>query len=135
MNEGSVTCLLIKDEKIEKTLNRSGIGSIILMYESGLMPESFIVDRIIGKAAAMILVLGRARACYGKIMSKAALAYLQENGIEANYGTLVDQINNRAGDGICPMEQTVHDIEAPAQALEALKNKVEELRKISQGKL
>jgi hypothetical protein len=49
-------------------------------------------------------------------------------GIVAEYETLADYIVNRSGDGICPMEEAVIDIDDPTEALAAVKRRLEELR-------
>ena len=67
--------------------------------------------------------------CYGKTISKGALEWLKNNKIEVTYDMCVDYIENRTGDGICPMELTVKDVDDPVLALELLKNKIDELIK------
>lgn len=84
------------------------------------LKDAFIADRIIGKAAAMLAAAGGAKAVYGEVMSEAGLQMLRSHGIEAQYGTLTPAIRNRENTGLCPMEQTVQDIDDPACALPAL---------------
>ena len=57
-------------------------------------------------------------------MSKAGEKILKENNIEYEYGQLVENIINRSGDDICPMEKTVKDIDDYNEAYIALKNKI-----------
>ena len=45
-----------------------------------------------------------------------------EYGVEYLYRTCADVILNRAGTGVCPMEQCVQNIDNPAEAIEAIKN-------------
>lgn len=88
-----------------------------------------VADRIVGKAAAYIYTILNVKAVYGKVMTEEAFGILTEYGIEASYETKVAQIINRAGDGICPMEKAVKDIDEKHLALEAVLNKIELLRK------
>ena len=76
----------------------------------------------------MIFSLGGLKGCYGRTISKSALKWLNEHNINATYSELTPAIQNRKGDGICPMEETVQNIFHEEEALEALKNKVKELR-------
>ena len=73
-------------------------------------------DRVIGKAAAMLYIQLGAVAVRGHVMSEAGLAMLQSHHVEAAYDELVPMIRNRANTGMCPIEQSVRDIDDPAQA-------------------
>ena len=46
----------------------------------------------------------------------------RSHNIPIQYDTLVLRIKNRAGDGLCPMESRVWEIDDPLAAYEALKN-------------
>ena len=79
-------------------------------------------DLVVGKAAAMLFVLAGVESVYGAVVSRSALTVLEAHGIRCVYEVLTDQIRNRSGDGICPMEKTVQDITDPGEALEAICN-------------
>ena len=132
IKQQKATCVVIKQGKILSVESGRGVCPVISLYEQGMLQDATVVDKIIGKAAAMVLVLGGVRACYGETMSRAALEFLNAHGVRAEYGTLTDRIINRQGDGICPMEQTVAEIDDPATALEALKAKVAELMALAE---
>lgn len=128
ITEGTASCVVLKDNTIVKTQCDRGIGPVIRLYESGILQDAFVVDKIIGKAAAMVLTLGGVKGCYGVTMSASAVQWFKEHHVSVQYDTCVDAIINRTGDGICPMEQTVKDMDDPEAALVALKAKMEELR-------
>ena len=86
-------------------------------------------DVIVGKAAAMLFVKAGISEVYGEVMSAAARDYLKKHGIGCAYGTLCDNIINRSGDDVCPMEKTVADIDDPEEGYEALKKRLSELSK------
>lgn len=127
IGQGKATCVIVKQGKIINIESGRGVKPIIAMYEQGILTDAVVVDKIIGKAAAMILVLGGAKACYGLTMSRAAVEYLKAHGVHAEYDVLTEHIINRKGDGICPMEQTVAELDDPQEALVALKAKIQEL--------
>ena len=128
LEEGRVACIVMRNGKILRTETGNGIAPMISLYESGALRDSIVADRVVGKAAAMILCLGGARYCYGRVMSRTAREYLESPGIAAAYGVLTDHIENRTGDGICPMEQAVSAFTDGQQALCALKEKLAELQ-------
>ena len=132
IKQQKATCVVIKQGKIINIESGRGVSPVIALYEQEMLQDATVVDKIIGKAVAMVLVLGGVRACYGETMSRAALEFLNTHGVRAEYGTLTERITNRKGDGICPMEQTVAEIDDPATALEALKAKVTELMALAE---
>lgn len=129
IKEETATCVVMKDHKIIKTISGQGIAPVIDLYEQGVLKDAFVADKIIGKAAAMIMVLGGVKEVYGKVMSRAGKEYLESRGVKVSNGQCIDMISNRAGNGICPMERTVMEIEEPAEALAALKETLATLRK------
>ncbi len=130
IENNNATCVVIKDNKIIKTDNGRGIGSLIKMYEEGLLRDTVVVDKIIGKAAATIFALARIKKCFGFTMSKSAKSLLESNNIKCEYKTLTDYIVNRKGDGMCPMESSIINSNDLDESIKLLKNKIEELKKV-----
>ena len=67
------------------------------------------------------------KAVYASVISKSALAVLQDGGIYAEYGSLVENIINRQGDGICPFEAAVLDVWDGETAYKEIRRKMNEL--------
>ena len=86
-------------------------------------------DQIVGKAAAMLFVKAGIAAVYGEVMSQAGAEFLAANGIPHSCGTLTERIINRQGTGICPMEETVSEMNDPEAAYKALSAKLAAMRK------
>ena len=86
-------------------------------------------DSIVGKAAAMLFVKAGIAAVYGKVMSEAGRAYLEAHGVPCAFGVLTEKIINRKGDGICPMEQAVAELDDADEGYRALCDKLNSLRK------
>ena len=86
--------------------------------------ELIVADKIVGKASAMLLTLSGVKEVYCVVLSKAGKDILESNNIQYHYEELVDNIINRKGDDICPMEKTVKDIDDFEEALKALNEKV-----------
>lgn len=126
-----VNFVVINQNKIVYTANQRGISVLIDLFEN--QPEklkgAIIVDKVIGKAAAMIFVYAGVNMVYGETMSNHAKKYLNSNQIKADYGICVDSIINREGNGICPMESSVLDIEDAKVGYDILVKKVAELKK------
>lgn len=122
-------CVVIRDGAVVKTAEGRGIGPVLGLYDEGVLSGATVVDKIVGKAAAMVMTAGGVTACYALTVSKTALSWFRAHGVAVEYETCVDVIINRQGDGPCPMEQTVKEIENEDEALFALRAKIEELKK------
>ncbi|MBR0418249.1 MAG: DUF1893 domain-containing protein [Erysipelotrichaceae bacterium] len=94
-----------------------------LHYFEGLS----VADKLIGKASAMLLCLSGVKEVYTPVLSEAGKAIFEKYGVAYEYDELTDFIVNRKGDGMCPMELTVKDIDDLNEAYEALKRKLASL--------
>lgn len=130
IDQDTAACVVIKDNTLVRTEYGRGIGPLLCLYDSGLLKNAVVVDKVIGKASAMILSQGGASECYGITVSKGAVDWMKARHIPFSYRTCVDSITNRTGHGICPMEQTVASIDNSEEGLTALRKKLEELRKM-----
>jgi hypothetical protein len=130
LNE-KASCVIIKNDTIIHSSKGPGVAPLISLYENEpeVLKGAFVVDKVIGKAAAMLAVLGGATKVYGLLMSKSAVEYLKKHNIPAEYSKCVDVISNRTGDGICPLEMTVKDIEDAQIAYQQLKETIRRLMK------
>lgn len=130
IKDGKVSCVIIKNDKIIRTLCGQGVSPLLLIYENepDILQDAFVVDKVIGKAAALLLVLGGAKGTYGLIMSAAARVYLDARGYQVDYGELINSIANRAGDGMCPLETSVLDIDNPETGYQILKETLKQIR-------
>ncbi|MFR7592379.1 MAG: DUF1893 domain-containing protein [Longibaculum sp.] len=108
-----------------------GIGPIINPMKDNQLffQDAIIVDRVIGKAAAMLLVLSQVQYVYAYVLSQKAKDILDAYHIDYDYEELVDYIINRDHSGMCPMEATVYDMTDLNEALLALTIKQKELMK------
>jgi len=68
-----------------------------------------VADKVIGKAAAMILVGLGVGEVDTEVISKPAEAVLANAGVAVHYRQLVERIENRTGTGLCPAESLAMD--------------------------
>ena len=86
-----------------------------------------VADKVIGKAAAMLLADSGVQEVFGAVMSESAAAFLKSCGIPFGYCELVPMIENRKHTGMCPMEETVQGLQNPADAFAALEKTIARL--------
>ncbi len=125
---GAYTCVLAKGEETLVS-GRGGIAPMMGWLQEGRQIEGFsCADKIVGKAAALLFVLGGIREVYATVMSESAAEVLSHHQIAFSYHGLTKTIVNRTGTGQCPMEETVAGIDNPQQAYLALQNKLRALQ-------
>lgn len=88
---------------------------------------AIIADKVIGKAAAMLLIDSGVSEVYGAVMSESAAALLKAHDIPFGYCEKVPLIENRTHTGMCPMEETVLSLSDPADAFDALEKTIARL--------
>ena len=127
LNEGSYTCVLRRGD-ITLTDDRRGIRPLLELLESDQDVAGFsAADRVVGKAAAFLYCLLGVRSVYAKVISTPALQVLQSCGIDTYYDTQVNAIRNRTGDGFCPMETAVWNLNDPEKAPDAIREALKKL--------
>ena len=96
-------------------------GEVYTTLEAGTELHGFCAaDKVVGKAAAFLYVLLGIKEVYAPVMSNGAIETLFRYGVHPEYDLSVRHIINRAGTGMCPMEQAVMDVSEPQQAREAI---------------
>ncbi len=93
------------------TYHKKGVRDLIYLldYEAERLRGAMVADKVIGKAAAGLMVRGGVVEVYADVMSQLALPLLQEAGISYSFGQLVEHIVIPEGDSRCPLEQIVAD--------------------------
>lgn len=104
--------------------NRRGISTLLqlLREDLSMLPGSFVADRLIGKAAALLLTHGGVEELYAETISESAIHYLRKMGITYYYGRKVPCIVNHNHTGLCPLEELCSDIEISEEGYRILSN-------------
>ena len=113
------------------TSEKKGIAPMmaLLAADENSLKGACVADRVIGRAAALLLEYGGAATAYGAVISSHAREALEESGIPFFFDKEVGYIINRSRTGMCPMEETVLGIKDAEEAYAALKQKLAELAK------
>lgn len=117
------------------TFGGRGVSDLLrlLSAEPETLRGATVADKVVGKAAAALMMLGGVKAMYADTASELALQFIEEcsngGGIRLSYKNKVDHITNRSGDGWCPMELACRDAGSAAESLERILAKREELMK------
>lgn len=124
IEEEKAACVVILHGKVVDTEAGRGVKPIITLSKRNDLSGALIVDKVVGKAAAMVMTYSGIADCHAITISELALDWFQQHGVDVTYETCVPHIINRAGDGMCPMEKTVQDLYNHENIIEILENKL-----------
>lgn len=99
----------------------------LLTEKKGFLKGASVADKVIGKAAALLMVLGEIKEVHTLIISEPAIQVFENHKIKYFYDEKVNHIINRAGDGLCPMESLCLDIDDPREALTKIIDKISKM--------
>ena len=119
-----VSCVAAKDGVIVAQEKGRGIMPIMKLLSDGKLAHALVVDKVVGRAAAAICIVGKAKKVHAMMMSADAASLLKAHGVEASADKTVPKILNRDLTDGCPMEQTVEGLDDPAEMVKALKERV-----------
>lgn len=128
LSAGEYTCAICRGDRTFLSEER-GVGPLVSWLESGEDLCGYAAaDKVVGKGAAFLYILLGVRAVYARVISAPAAELLQKNGVFLEYEEKADHIINRKGDGICPFEEAVWDLEDPAEAYSVIRMKMAKMK-------
>ena len=127
LRAGEYTNVLCLDENIHTSVQR-GVKPLVVWLESKKDFKNYAAaDKVVGKATAFLYLLLGVKAVYSQVISRSALHTLTRHEIHTEYDTLAENITNRQGNGICPFEAAVLDIQDAETAYKVIRQKMNEL--------
>jgi len=88
------------------------------------LADSTVVDRIVGRAAALLISYFKAKEVYTRLLSRRAIEILENHGIAYAAERVVNVIRNKDDTDICPFEKMVLRIDNPEEGYRKLKNEL-----------
>lgn len=89
----------------------------LLEEDPAFLAGAYIADKVVGKGAAALMVLGGVRGVYAEVVSAPALGLFSAAHIPVEYGIEVPHIINRAKTGWCPVEMLCRDCRTAEECL------------------
>ena len=101
-----------------------GIKPLLIQIKKKGLKNAIAFDKVIGKAAALLMVYGKVKQVHTNIIAKDAITVFDKYKVKYSYNEVVDYIQNVKKDGLCPMEQKVLNTDNPKKAYKIfIKNK------------
>ncbi|MCH5228275.1 MAG: DUF1893 domain-containing protein [Muribaculaceae bacterium] len=98
-------CIIVKGEELFR-FSLPGVKTLmtLLKEDPSLLKDSIVFDKIVGKGAAALMILGGVAEIYAELISEHAIKLLDTTDIKFSYGERVPFIENRFKTGLCPIE-------------------------------
>lgn len=93
-----------------------------------ILKDSSIVDKVVGRGAAALMILGGVKELHAKLISEKAVEFLDKSSVKYTYDTIVPMIFNRDRSDFCPVEKLTSTAATPQDALPLIADFVERMK-------
>lgn len=117
------TCVVVSKGVVCYTSVEKGIKPLMLplMQDKNIFNNMVLADKIIGKAAALLVIYSGITKVYADTISSEAKKIFEKNNVQYEYQVEVPCILNRDKTSICPIEKLVEKIDSPDDAYNEIK--------------
>lgn len=128
LHGGGYSCVIRNGEI--RTFTQRGVADLydLLNGEPVFLKGAQVADKVIGKAAAALMVLGGVAEVYTDIISESALVLLRQAGIRVDCREVVARIRNRAKTGWCPLETICYEEKEAENMYPLIRDFIERMR-------
>ena len=123
LNENGLS-LLVRNRGITSQHQNRGVQDLLSLIknEPDRLRGAVVADKMIGKAAAALMIAGGVKAVYTNLICTPARELLEQAGVELHATEEVPQILNRDRTGQCPIDSRLNDATTVEQCVEILQN-------------
>lgn len=129
LHSGEYSCVMMSRKTVYTFVQR-GVADLCDLYQSdpGFMKGASVADKVVGKAAAALMVLGKVGEVYADVISTPALALLREAHIDVAFRQEVPFIENREKSGWCPLESACYRLKSVAEMYPVIRDFIAGIR-------
>ena len=121
LNEQGLSLLVYNHDSLTTHANR-GIQDLLQLISD--QPErlkgAVVADKIIGKSAAAIMIVGGVKQVHTNIICTPARELFEANGVQVFATEEVPMIMNRNRSGMCPMDTQINEVESVEECVAIL---------------
>ena len=129
LHTGGYSCTIANKGEI-RTFTQRGVADIydLLTQEPEFLKGALIADKVVGKGAAALMILGGIKELYTDIISTKALELFRKSDVKVDFAQEVDFIWNRDRTGGCPVETMCSEVESAEEILPLIRDFLEKIR-------
>ncbi|MDU1904151.1 MAG: DUF1893 domain-containing protein [Dysgonomonas sp.] len=130
LHEGNYSCVVENFDEIY-TFTQRGVADLYDMVKNkpGFLKDARIADKVVGKGAAALMILGGIGQLYANTISLSALVLLREADIKVDYEHVVSFIKNRDNTDWCPLEKLSYEATSAEAIFPLIEEFISKMRK------
>lgn len=119
LHKENCSCVIENEDGLLTIGRERGVRDLMnfLRQTPEVLKGALVADKVVGKGAAALMVLGGVKGIYADVISVKAFELLDKSGVDAGYGVIVENIINREGTGNCPVETLCSDCATAEECL------------------
>lgn len=129
LDKEELSLLVLSGSRVLYSSKADGIRPLIEAIDSlgiKMLQGSVIVDKVVGKASALLICYFGAKRTFAKIMSVTGAGVLRAHRVDYFAKKLVREIRNKNNTDICPFEKVVMQVDKPSEAYTLIRSKLNE---------
>ena len=115
LHEGNYSLVVAHGEI--RTFSGRGVSDLY-----ALSGEASVADKVVGKAAAALMIVAGVSELHADVISRPALDLLAGSGVKVGYAEEVPHVINRSGTGWCPLETRCRDLRTPEECVAQIRD-------------
>ena len=132
LHAGECSCVIGNGEEI-RTFAQRGVADLFDLYttEPAFLKGAKVADKVIGKAAASLMILGGVERVYSDVISEPAMELFRRANVPVEAGKTVPFIENRDKTGWCPLESACYELPSEKEAFPVIRDFIARMRQRS----
>ena len=129
LDEGRYSCVVYNNGQT-RTFKQRGVLDLydLVSRERDFLKGALMSDKIVGKGAAALMILGGVKGVRTEVVSTPALKMLTDNGIKVVFDTEVPYVENRRKTGQCPLDSRLQGVSTADESWPIIEQFVADLR-------
>lgn len=121
-----LSLMVIQSNHVVYSSRKEGMHPLLdaVKSEKAYMKDALILDKVVGRAAALLLCYGKSKYVFADLMSKKAVEILEMYGVNYSCDQLTPIILNKETTDLCPFEKLVEKVFDPEEGYLLISKKV-----------
>lgn len=124
------SCVIRNGNEI-RVFHERGVKDLyrLLKEEPEFLRGAFVADKVVGKAAAALMILGGVKEVFADVISQPACKLFGRTRVHAEYTLMVPHIINRTKTDWCPLERCCANAVSAQECLPVIENFIAKMSK------
>lgn len=121
LHEGGHSLVVAHGDEI-RTYDGRGVSDLLRLLDEDDAPlrGADIADKVVGKAAAALMIAGGVARVHADVVSSSALALFNRSSVHVSCNIVTPYIINRKGTGMCPLELRCMDCSTADECIDRI---------------